>query len=1459
MSMVYPWARYWYPRDEQVHAESGILWLPTGQYTTHLRSDVATLDALSQHNCLILLGEPGAGKTHAVNEYKDGVRDGARFIKVNLGQLGDTSDVRQELFHSGAFQNWLQGNYDLHLVLDSFDECAVTVGKLGTLITRELGKHLPTATFTQSEYDEHKDRFPDAPQDPASFASRVDEERWSVDLSLQSSAESLSAQLRDWLKTRTRASRLYLRAVCRTADFPETFEKDLAELFGSVGVFLLAPLRREDIELAARRHGLDTERFMTEVWRHDVAPLAGNPVTLSLLIHEFESSGNLSAGYESLFVRGSLRLCKEQSRSRIESGHVSALDEEQLLRIAARIAAVLTFSNRENVFTADDLDAKPLDLSPSAVYGRTEKAHDTVFDVNSKGVREALSRGIFSDRGRERRGFIHRQFREFLAAWYLKQRELPVSQLMNLLLHPADGKVIPQLAETAAFLAALVPEVFECLLAADPEVLLRSTLASLPHETRGKLADTLLRQYEANPLPSLTRGVYERLNQLKHPGLAGQLRPYLARPQDFETRTFAMRVARECDVRELASELVTVALDAAEEYSVRTLAAAVAAELGDSQNKLSLRPLLDDADDPSDELKGIALQALWPEHLGASELFEHLGMPKHSGVMGAYGIFLGKYASIEGLYPGFASFLKDDELTLALDWMYEAEEVNSTGDELRVAADTIMSRAWRVFDTPEVARRFARNALRRINAHLRIVGNELDGVEQAFVSELQQQPAKRRRLVNLMIDQRNELFSVMNFLGYQPPLIGKNEGDVLWLLERLKRAAEPDERYAFSYFLEYLLDLTIPSVRDPILQAAQEVKELGKVLNLGPVDLDSELAQKLRVREAKRREIEAQHAAARAGLPGPVAEPLNKACDALTEFNQGDLSAWARVLFYLSMKPGDTAHTRVHDPYTETHPGWLQAQEAFKEDILRAARSYLGKGLLEEEKWRRSGDAVMFPGYSALRLLLSAAPQDAEALPDTTYQIWAGSVLEVLEVPSQTADPTLDMACALYAKAPDATLNAARELLKQEGHYSSVIQKLSRCWDHGIASTFEAELDGALPLESRLEILAGLLQQGSATARHFAANRLERRSESNDAFKEATAVAVTLYMTAPDHGWTTLWPVLQAEETFGRAWIDDLLYRHSHLWATPIRLSEPDTANLFIWLERRYPHAEDPKRPSGVVYSPEHRDHIGSFRDTLLRSLEVRGSVEAVEELRRIQLELPELDWLSRVVDAALVEMRRQTWRWHSPEALLEVLFDPEKRYMRNADELLDVVLESLRRMASKLQHQETPLASFLWNEWEVSNDGEKKTKHYKPKEEEALSDWVKVHLEDDLAHRGIVIGREVKIRKGEYTDVHVTTHERKADGSIGDRIKVIVEVKGHWNDGLKKAMATQLVERYLAGDDCKRGVYLVGWFNSEKWPERPRKTWKFAEVLDELQNQARKLSVEGVRVEVLMVDACYR
>jgi hypothetical protein len=90
-----------------------------------------------------------------------------------------------------------------------------------------------------------------------------------------------------------------------------------------------------------------------------------------------------------------------------------------------------------------------------------------------------------------------------------------------------------------------------------------------------------------------------------------------------------------------------------------------------------------------------------------------------------------------------------------------------------------------------------------------------------------------------------------------------------------------------------------------------------------------------------------------------------------------------------------------------------------------------------------------------------------------------------------------------------------------------------------------------------------------------------------------------------------------------------------------------------------------------------------------------------------------------------------------------------ELRLVQSGDQLLEVVIESLKRLEATLQG-ETPAAQFLWDK--TNENG------WRPKDENSLSDYVKIHLDKDLRQRGVIVNREVEIRHGhgERTDIHV-------------------------------------------------------------------------------------------------------
>jgi hypothetical protein len=308
-----------------------------------------------------------------------------------------------------------------------------------------------------------------------------------------------------------------------------------------------------------------------------------------------------------------------------------------------------------------------------------------------------------------------------------------------------------------------------------------------------------------------------------------------------------------------------------------------------------------------------------------------------------------------------------------------------------------------------------------------------------------------------------------------------------------------------------------------------------------------------------------------------------------------------------------------------------------------------------------------------------------------------------------------------------------------------------------------------------------------------------------------------------------------------------------------VQMREDQLADFYIWLVCQYPHAEDPRYEG--VHSVGPRESIADFRDTLLRYLKERGTPQACEAIRQIARELPELDWLKWTLLEAQSITRRQTWLPPRPKEILAIASNLQRRLVQSGEQLLDVVIEALQRLEEKLQG-ETPQAVFLWDQ--IQKD------IYKPKNENLFSDYVKSHLDEDLRQRGVIVNREVEIRRGEgaghgeRTDIHVDAVIRGVHGKEYDRVSVIIEAKGCWNKDLDHAMKTQLVDRYLKDNRCQHGLYLVGWFNCDQWDNkdyRKQQTPKLSigGARKQFDTQASDLSQLGIQVRAFVMNTALR
>jgi len=259
--------------------------------------------------------------------------------------------------------------------------------------------------------------------------------------------------------------------------------------------------------------------------------------------------------------------------------------------------------------------------------------------------------------------------------------------------------------------------------------------------------------------------------------------------------------------------------------------------------------------------------------------------------------------------------------------------------------------------------------------------------------------------------------------------------------------------------------------------------------------------------------------------------------------------------------------------------------------------------------------------------------------------------------------------------------------------------------------------------------------------------------------------------------------------------------------------------------------------------------------------LRLRGTPAAYQALREIQYALPELRWLTWTLVEARELLRRLEWIAPKPEHVIRLASDQSKRLVQSGRDLLDVLVESLARLDREL-HGETPTVQFLWDTW---SDGA--ARRQRPKEENALSDFVKSYFERDIKSRGVIVNREVEIRRrigmteGERTDIHVDAVVPDAATDAYDTISTIVEVKGSWNPDVQTAMKGQLVDRYLEENRCRYGLYLVGWFNCDAWDRDDRRrraragTWTRAEAATYFANQADSLCVSDLVVRAFVLN----
>jgi predicted NACHT family NTPase len=1209
----YDWQRFWCPRSSQINlADSGYLYDPDEKWGLAYNQDLVKLEKIADVPCLILLGEPGIGKSHELENLKDfteqNICDPNQVLKLNLRSC---TNLKDDLFKDEIFTDWLGNTYDLYLFLDSLDEGLLNIQSLATGLIDELKKQ----------------------------------------------------------KYRNHINRLYLRLACRTFVFPAILEQELKAFWKEAykdcwqedyfAIYELAPLRRIDVIEAAKAESFSADDFLREIDRKNVVALAIKPITLGFLLNTYRCHNSQFPPNQKLYELyrdGCKLLCEEVNKSRQASGKKGKFDSNQRLIIAARIAAVTILTNRFAIWTEVNEGNVPAeDIFIQTLYFGCETANGNRFPVTKEVIEEVLDTGLFSSRGSKRMGWAHQTYAEFLAAWYLTQHNLNLNHILELIIHP-DNRVVPQLHETAAWLASMRTDVLEEIVNTDPDVLLRSDIPT-DASFRELLVNNLLTQYEEGKLFDPYKNNYRNYEKLKHPGLADQLHPYICdSTKQIDARDLAIDIAEVCKISELQDELADLTLDSSQSIDLRVKAAKAICLMGDATTRLKLKPLAIKLllEDEQDRLKGYILQGIWPDYLTVEELFQALTPPKKFLFSGSYQRFLN-----DQIVPQ----LMPDDLVVALNWL-EKQGLRDFKHPFKELGDTIILKAWDNFYLPEVAESFTRIAFIQWRRYKKIITDDSQ-LHKQFSSLLQNNTRKRHTLLEqavLLISETGESANILKSPFTDSVLISE---DILWMLEKLQESDNENTHKTWAELIEWIFNPQDAKQIDAILVATQTNNILQEIFAayFTPIELDSTQAKKDRAKY-----IEWQEMQARSQNPQLLdPPPKERVILFLEQLETGDLSAWWQLNMEMTLKPDDRSYGNEFELDITQLPGWKDAEKVTRERIVEGAKKYINQFDDINYEWIGTNtvnpDIAALAGCRALQLLLQESPDFIDNLSSEVWKRWA-SIIIAPPIKYHLEESYLELVKRAYLNAPEEFINTVIKLIdrhSQENQSLSLIYRLEKCWDERLQlAILEKAKDPTLKAECVGELLEELLKQGLTETKVFAQSLISLPLPSDKNEREKVLIAARILVENSDSdSWLFLWELIQQDSSFGREIFELVAERYS--FGFPLNLTETQLADLYIWLVHQYPYNEDPD------YSDEVMDHImtarygiGKLRNSVLQQLEKKGSLQACTEIQRIIQVLPNITWLGKRLINAQTNMRRITWKYPTPEEFIQLIISRE-------------------------------------------------------------------------------------------------------------------------------------------------------------------------------------------------------
>lgn len=1230
------------------------------------------------------------------------------------------------------------------------------------------------------------------------------------------------------------------RIACRAADwYGATDSEDLraASADGQIAVLQLEPLSEDNILTLLRENfdKEDPEAFVEKAARLGVADLLDNPQTLGLLAEAVRGDQWPTTRHDT-YRLACKKLAEESNKRHRDQARGRPRPIESILEAAGQLCAVLLLADQTGIaLDSDRSDSRFVCLNGCAPPDLESAA---------SAVRTKLFR---PEGGVERVIPTHRSVAEYLAAhWLARQIDnagLPLGRVLNLLLG-RDGRTVAGLRGLYAWLALHSQKARSRLMEADPlTVVIYGDVKPMSASNKRSLLSGLRR--EAERYYGFRWGVrtIHPFGALADPELRDDFLTVLQAPdRDEASQTFVdcvLDVVVEGGMSgEVEPTLQKIACDPTRWLGVRKEALKAWLKLAEPHAALRF---LDDITngriaDEDDELTGMLLRSLYPEHIKPETLLRYLHTPQKSNLIGCYVWFMEKE---------LPTAAPENHLPILLDELAAHPEYLGTHDilmrSLNQMADALLARGIAIHgDGIEEKRLFAwlgigadkYGGISREKPAQEFVSSWIGarpGCYKAMLAHCFKQCEGHEHPVFCVRQQENRLHN-----SSPPEDIG------LWHLAEFDKTADDGlaqvhlaravnalmyQCGAAGLSLEHFEEWADAHpdrkhLLTPLLVWEIEPWQLEAAADRKTYDQERNEAKRERTIELQDQLSQIQSGAARVDLMHQLA------------------GVWMGL--YIDTR-GETPADRF-DSYCDNGNEILPISEAGfrhcpERDDLPTVKEIIGLALKQKEHFIRR------PCLVGMELRWSDGEAEIDKLPEETLRRMLA--FRLTDGTGNTPEWFIHLVRQRPALVAEVLSLYAGTTLKAGKDFVDSIYPLEHNTEYREVAILTApRLLETFPVRARsgqLHHLENLLK----TAMRYTPEQLPRLIGKKLSMK-GMDVAQKVYWLAtgmlldPKQYEAALWRHIGKSEVRANH-LSGFLGNRDGGVEDGYALSVSTTGKL---IEQLVPHAVI-ERPTGGAYTVSEAMRRGDHIQSLINHLGVMATPEAQQEIDRL-LEIPALHKLKHMLEAARHELtqrqRENEFRFPLPREVAQVLANQAPT---SAADLAALTLDHLDDIAREISQDNDDGFRAFWNVWI-----EERQQKIAAREENYCRDALLTRLRPRLEPRGIDSQPE-----GDYAN------DKRADLRLSYRteFELPIEIKRDRNSSLWSALHTQLIGQYARSPRASgHGIYLVLWFGGEAMPgatDGAKKPQSPGELQARLEAQVDPMERQRIFVRVLDVS----